>query len=198
MYGTQDAANIWQSDYEDHFGSAGFVFGVANPALFRSVPQLEDIQGEVPNSGFGGSRPATLTQEADGDGTEVQESRSHSTATRMSPDSLIKSASAVAGAEKIVVQEFGDACGLGHGDDFLFLGDDLAIEAMDALLKSKYEVVRTGVLGTEAGDDKSLKILNREIRYVEDSSTSGVARLELEGDPRHAQMLVEEFGLAQL
>ena len=60
------------------------------------------------------------------------------------------------------------AQGLGHGDDFLLLGDDEDIAAMDELLKKKYEVTRTGVLGPEPGDDKVLNFLNRKLRYVDE------------------------------
>ena len=36
-----------------------------------------------------------------------------------------------------------------HGDDFMMLGDEDAIEAMDKLLRSKYDCKLTGKIGFE-------------------------------------------------
>ena len=42
-----------------------------------------------------------------------------------------------------------------HGDDFLALGDQEALDELDAILRSAYELKRLGMLGDEDGDDRS-------------------------------------------
>ena len=34
MYGAQDAANLWQNDYSEHFESKGFILGTSSTSLF--------------------------------------------------------------------------------------------------------------------------------------------------------------------
>ena len=77
-----------------------------------------------------------------------------------------------------------------HGDDFLTLADQEAIDGMDKKLKAWYEVRKTGNLGPEPRDDKEIVYLNRVIRF--DDRTGFV---ELEPDMRHVEMLKQEFGL---
>ena len=84
-----------------------------------------------------------------------------------------------------------DARALVHGDDFGVLGDEVALEAIDKLLKSRYDCVRTAKLGSEPGDDKEALFLNRVIRIVDDPEEM----IEIEGDKWHAEIIVEELGL---
>ena len=42
-----------------------------------------------------------------------------------------------------------------HGDDFLALGDQEALEELDSVLRSAYELKRLGMLGDENEDDQS-------------------------------------------
>ena len=51
-----------------------------------------------------------------------------------------------------------------HGDDFLALGDQEALDELDSTLRSAYELKRLGMLGDEDGDDRSAHFLNRLIR----------------------------------
>eukprot|EP00971_Amphidinium_carterae_P207321 4113361-Amphidinium_carterae.2 len=43
-----------------------------------------------------------------------------------------------------------------HGDDFLLLGDDDDVRAMDEILKSRYDCKSGGVLGPDPQDDSEV------------------------------------------
>ena len=74
-----------------------------------------------------------------------------------------------------------------HGDDFVAIGNPKHLQATEDALRSKYKI-KTETLGGCAGDKKEVKILNKIVRYTDDG-------LELEADPRHAELIVREFGL---
>ena len=81
--------------------------------------------------------------------------------------------------------------GLVHGDDFMVLGDEDALNELDVVLRSRYELKRLGTLGPEPKDDKEVTFLNRIIRYVEGSTP----KVEWESDSRHVELIVRELGL---
>jgi hypothetical protein len=74
-----------------------------------------------------------------------------------------------------------------HGDDFVAIGNPKHLQATEDALRSKYKI-KTETLGGCAGDKKEVKILNKIVRYTDNS-------LELEADPRHAELIVRELGL---
>ena len=79
-----------------------------------------------------------------------------------------------------------------HGDDFVLLADQESIDRMDKLLNSKYTCKKLANLGFDRTDDKETCILNRIVRVVDDPARPA---MEIEGDLRHVQLLVREFGL---
>lgn len=123
MYGTQDASNIWQSDYMELLTANGYERGKSNGAIVYN-PQ-------------------------------------------------------------------DDARGLVHGDDFAVLADEDALNRLEEILRSRYQLKRLAVLGPEDKDDKEVTLLNRVIRYVDGVRPS----IEYEPDARHAAIIVAELGL---
>ena len=79
-----------------------------------------------------------------------------------------------------------------HGDDFLALGDSEALESLDALLRSAYELKRLGTLGFEEGDTKTLHFLNRLLKA---EHRDGRDCFVVEGDQRHVDLLISQLGL---
>ena len=75
-----------------------------------------------------------------------------------------------------------------HGDDFTSAGSKVALDWLEAQLRSKYELREGGRLGPGASDAKELTILNRVIRWT----SSGI---EYEADPRQAERLLEGLQL---
>ena len=86
-----------------------------------------------------------------------------------------------------------DLRSLVHGDDFCALGDDEALDELEKTLRSKYDLKVTGSLRLGAGSDQEVIFLNRILRVA---GSPGDERFEVEADPRHAEMIVEEMGLA--
>ena len=74
-----------------------------------------------------------------------------------------------------------------HGDDFVAVGDPKYLAETEAALSKKYKI-KTEMLGADEGDLKEIKVLNKIIRLTD----SG---LELEADPRHAELVVRELGV---
>eukprot|EP00973_Karenia_brevis_P041577 5752626-Karenia_brevis.AAC.1 len=54
-------------------------------------------------------------------------------------------------------------------------------------MESWFEVKFTGIMKPDDGDIKEISILNRRLRY-------GVGGIEYEADPKHTDMVVENFG----
>ena len=79
-----------------------------------------------------------------------------------------------------------------HGDGFLVLGDDTALETFEAMLGSRYSFKKLFRLGVDKEDDKTGTFLNRIISI---DSSHRPHRAMVEPDARHAQLLVEELGL---
>ena len=79
-----------------------------------------------------------------------------------------------------------------HGDDFLALGDQEALDELDSTLRSAYELKRLGMLGDEDGDDRAAHFLNRLTRI---GMHEGQSAVFLEPDRRHVELLVRHLGM---
>ena len=75
-----------------------------------------------------------------------------------------------------------------HGDDEAALTDDDGLKYVEDVLNSRYKISVRGRLGGEVDDDREGRILNRYIRWTS-------LGLELEADPRHAQLIVQQMGV---
>jgi hypothetical protein len=81
-----------------------------------------------------------------------------------------------------------DVSCLVHGDDFTFVGERGALEAVERAMKSWYELKVKARLGDEDDDDKETDILGRRVRCTR-------AGFEYEADPRHREKILEALGL---
>jgi hypothetical protein len=81
-----------------------------------------------------------------------------------------------------------DVSCLVHGDDFTFVGERAALDAIEGKMKSWYELKVKARLGDEEGDDKETDILGRLVRCTKNG-------FEYEADPRHRKKILEAFGL---
>ena len=77
-----------------------------------------------------------------------------------------------------------------HGDDYVSSGMQGDLNWLEMELEKAYEI-QTQKLGPYSGLDKEGKVLNRIVRC-----TSG--GWELEADPRHAELVVEQLGVGKL
>ena len=69
-----------------------------------------------------------------------------------------------------------------HGDDFIAVGPDQHLAETRRTLEDRYKL-KVQVLGREEGKDSELRILNKVVRWTN-------AGIELEADPRHAEIIV--------
>ena len=74
-----------------------------------------------------------------------------------------------------------------HVDDFVDFGDPDHLESTKAALSNTYKI-KTGVLGSAAKDAKELRAFDKMVRMTD-------AGIELEVDPRHAELVVGDLGL---
>ena len=74
-----------------------------------------------------------------------------------------------------------------HGDDFVAVGPDQQLENVSRTLGEKYKI-KVEQLGQKEGQKSEIRILNKVVRISEQG-------LELEADPRHAELVVKELGL---
>ena len=75
-----------------------------------------------------------------------------------------------------------------HGDDFTFMGTDNTLDSCQKMMEDNFEVKIRGRLGPEPSDDKLIRILNRLMTW----SDIGIL---YEGDPRHAEIIVQTLGM---
>ena len=75
-----------------------------------------------------------------------------------------------------------------HVDDFLVSGTQEHLDWFAAHLSAVFDFTKT-VLGNKPGDKHQAKYLNRLLRWGTDN------KVEYEGDPRHAQLLLKEWGM---
>ena len=75
-----------------------------------------------------------------------------------------------------------------HGDDFAAVGDEKDFIDVEKALTDKYKI-KTERLGSGPSDSKEIRVLNKVLRYTDQG-------LELEADPRHAEMIIRDLELA--
>ncbi len=78
-----------------------------------------------------------------------------------------------------------------HGDDLWLLAGQPALEVLLPRLHQTYALKSAGTLGPDPADDKAAATLNRQARYID-----GLG-VEIEADPRHAELLVAELGMGE-
>ena len=76
-----------------------------------------------------------------------------------------------------------------HVDDFLVASEDHHLKWLREELAKKYEL-KVQVAGWQSGDDRELSFLGRTIRM----SSAGI---ELEGDDKHVDGLIEEWNMQE-
>ncbi len=76
-----------------------------------------------------------------------------------------------------------------HGDDFTTVGAKEDLDWLESQMQDNYELTIQPRLGPAPGDAKEAVILNRVIRWTADG-------IEYEADPRQAEKLVAECGMA--
>ena len=75
-----------------------------------------------------------------------------------------------------------------HGDDFVALGTDSALDAYETFIADHFDIELRGRLGAEPNDCKEIQFLNRIICVV----PTGLA---FEADPRHVELMAQALGL---
>ena len=76
-----------------------------------------------------------------------------------------------------------------HGDDFVGVGRPEELAKLRSALESKYKL-KVETLSGESCDVQEVKILNKIVRWTD-------AGVELEADPRHAEIVVRAMGLQE-
>ena len=84
-----------------------------------------------------------------------------------------------------------DAALVVFGDDMWLLADQVSLDTLKPQLHATYTLKEQGTLGPEKGDAKSVRSLNKLVRWLD-----GVG-VELEADPRHAELIISELGLTE-
>ena len=74
-----------------------------------------------------------------------------------------------------------------HGDDYVSSGTTDSMEWLEKELTKAYEI-KTQKVGMSVGYKTEGKVLNRVLRCTEDG-------WEMEADPQHAELVVEQLGL---
>ena len=81
-----------------------------------------------------------------------------------------------------------------HGDDFGALGDGDALDRMDEILRERYSLKVSGRLDFDDPGSRETVFLNRVLRLV-GHPDRGDQAMEIEADPRHAEIVIAELGL---
>ena len=74
-----------------------------------------------------------------------------------------------------------------HGDDFVAVGNKKGLAGVRGALEEKYKL-KVQTLGTRKECVREIRVLNKVVRYTD-------AGIELEADPRHAEIVVRDLGL---
>ena len=74
-----------------------------------------------------------------------------------------------------------------HGDDFIAVGDEKSLKGTRATLEDRYKL-KVETLGEGPACKQEIRVLNKVLRRTPEG-------LELEADPRHAEIVVRELGL---
>ena len=77
-----------------------------------------------------------------------------------------------------------------HGDDFTFCAFDKDLKWIEGLMESWFPIKVRAKLGMDKGDDKSVTILGREVRWTGEG-------IEYEADPRHRKNILDYFGFEE-
>ena len=75
-----------------------------------------------------------------------------------------------------------------HGDDFTALGTDASLQKYEDSMKAAFEIKLKGRLGSDPGDLKEMRVLNRIVRICPEG-------LLYESDPRHVELLAKALHL---
>ena len=76
-----------------------------------------------------------------------------------------------------------------HGNDFSILGWQEHLDRFWNQAQNNFEANHRARLGPDIGDEKQVRILNQIVTWTEDG-------IEYEGDQRHADICISNFGLA--
>ena len=76
-----------------------------------------------------------------------------------------------------------------HGDDFVAVGHESHLEETKKVLNDKYKI-KVETLGDKKEEAKEIRVLNKVIRLTKEG-------LELEADPRHAELVIRTLGLEE-
>ena len=76
-----------------------------------------------------------------------------------------------------------------HGDDFVAIGNEENLKETKETLNRKYKI-KVETLGAGKEDAKEIRVLNKVIRLTQEG-------LELEADPRHAEIVIRDLGLEE-
>ena len=74
-----------------------------------------------------------------------------------------------------------------HGDDFVAIGHDKNLKSARSTLEDKYQI-KVDTLGKGTDCQSEVRILNTIVRYGDEG-------IEMEADPRHAEIVIKELGL---
>ena len=75
-----------------------------------------------------------------------------------------------------------------HGDDFTQIGRKEQLDWFRTHIRNRLEVTFRARLGPSEEEDKAVRILNRIVEWADDG-------IKYEADQRHAEILINEFGL---
>ena len=75
-----------------------------------------------------------------------------------------------------------------HGDDFVAVGDKDGLKSIREALEGKYKL-KVQTLGSRKECSKEIRVLNKIVRHT-------AKGIELEADPRHAEIVIRELGLS--
>ena len=76
-----------------------------------------------------------------------------------------------------------------HGDDFVAVGDTKGLAGIRKALEGKYKL-KVQTLGARKECTREIRVLNKVVRYTDTG-------IELEADPRHAEIVVRDLGLSE-
>ena len=85
-----------------------------------------------------------------------------------------------------------------HGDDFVVSETRKQQREFEEQLSKHLVVKHVAALGpcTALGDVTEVRTLVRIVRWVRHRQGSGRGRIEYEGDPRHAELIIHQLGLS--
>eukprot|EP00971_Amphidinium_carterae_P319485 6349462-Amphidinium_carterae.1 len=79
--------------------------------------------------------------------------------------------------------------GFCHGDDFVIAACIDEARKFGEMLKERFDIRCTGLIGAEPGLDRELVVLNRTVRFIREDC------IQIEADLKHVTTLLKELGL---